>query len=116
MGHCCTSISSACAVILHVRRSCQRCWVLLLPPLVGWRLPSMAWAREVFHRWHAMLGRLGKKLHELEHLLWHRTRDRQSKLLSFLDVDRVIMGPGPCGEHVSEAGCLLGGIALLQKF
>ena len=76
----------------------------------------MAWAREVFHRWHAMLGRLGKKLHELEHLLRHRTRDRQSKLLSFLEVDRVIMGPGPCGEHVSEAGCLLGGVALLQKF
>jgi hypothetical protein len=63
-----------------------------------------------------MLGRLGKKLHELEHLLRHRTRDRQPKLLRFLEVDRVIMGPGPCGEHVSEAGCLLGWVTLLQKF
>src|SRR5712691_11053951 len=40
-------------------------------PPAPWRFRGMAWAWEVFDRRHAVLGWLGKELHELEHLLRH---------------------------------------------
>src|SRR5262249_1433682 len=61
--------------------------------------PRMAWAREVFYRRHAVLRRLGKELHELEHILWHLVRDREPKLLGLLEGDRIIVRPGAFGEH-----------------
>src|SRR2546425_3458249 len=49
--------------------ACQRRDAPQLSLPAPWRFPRMARAREVLHRRHAMLGRLGKELHELEHLL-----------------------------------------------
>src|SRR5713101_6093532 len=110
------SVSSSCLWMEHGRGAWQRRDAPPLSPPAPGRFWGMAWAWEVCDRRHAMLGWLGKELHELEHLRRHLVGDRESKLVGFRDADRIIVRPGAFREHPREVGGLLGGVVLRQEF
>src|SRR5215470_10903968 len=97
-------IVSSCLWMEHGRRAWHRRDAPQLSPPAPWRFRGMAGAWEIFDRWHAMLGGLGKELHEVEHLRRHLVGDRQSQLLGFRDADRIIVRPGAFREHSCEVG------------